>query len=107
VHTHPIEMEGACQAWAGAWRSDLGLLGLSVHACDWGGLAFQFIDTTTWEVAYQHPIPPKDLGGVAFAQEGTLAAMFSGHNQGPRSWLIDTADWSIVRELPYAYGVGG
>jgi WD40 repeat protein len=105
VHTQVVEVEGACVAWAwpGSWRSDLGLLGLAVHGCDWEGLAFQFVDTT-WEVVYQHPIPPNDLGAVVFGREGTLAAMFSGFNLGPRSWLIDTADWSIVRELDYPMG---
>ena len=106
VYTHTVDVEGACGAWAGrgSWRSDLELLGLWVSGCDWDGLAFQFIDTTNWEVAYQHPIPPNDVGGVTFSREGTLAAMFSGYNSEPRSWLIDTADWSIVRELPYPDG---
>ncbi|MDJ0923108.1 MAG: BTAD domain-containing putative transcriptional regulator [Acidimicrobiia bacterium] len=106
VHTQVVEVEGACLAWAGpgSWRSDLGLLGVAVQDCDWKGLTFQFVDTTTWDAVYQHPIPPNDLGDVVFAREGTLAAMLSGLNTEPRSWLVDTADWTIVRELPYSDG---
>ena len=103
VHTRPVELEGACQA-SPSWRSDLGLLGIAVENCYWEGIAFQFIDTATWEVVYRHPTPPNDIAGVDFAREGTLAAMFSGYNSGPQSWLIDTADWSTVRELDYSVG---
>jgi DNA-binding SARP family transcriptional activator/WD40 repeat protein len=103
VHVHPVELEGACQAYP-SWRSDLGLLGLGVEGCRWDGIAVQFVDTATWELVYQHPTAPNDIAGVGFAREGTLAAMFSGFNYGSESWLIDTVDWSIVREIDYPVG---
>ncbi len=104
VRTQPLEPEGACSGYItpGSWRSDLGLLGIGVDSCDSGGIAFQFVDTTTWEVVFQHPIPPNELPFVIFGGEGTLAVMTSGYSSGiAKSWLIDTADWSIVRELKH------
>jgi WD40 repeat protein len=104
---HAEVLEGACavNVHPGGWRADLGLMGFGFVGCgsdgEFGG-TIRFLDTGTWTTVFEWEAA--DSAHVVFGGAGSSAAMMSGPNSEPRSAIVDTATWEIVRALDVPWG---